>query len=81
MAGNNRQTVNSIMHEARNNVITTNKSRNEGLWHEDCILSKRKMSETTFLEGLHTEKCKKRCFCMQVIGREEENYVSVIIPM
>lgn len=49
MTGNNRQTVNSIMREARNNVITTKKNEKNGLWHGDCILPKRKMSETTFL--------------------------------
>lgn len=81
MAGSDRQTVNSIMREVRNNVITTKKNRKKGLWHEDCILPKRKMSETTFLEGLHTERCKKRCFCIQAIRREEENNVSVLIPM
>jgi len=49
IAGNNRQTVNSIMREARNNVITTKINGKKGLWHDDCILPKRKMSETTFL--------------------------------
>lgn len=62
MAGSDRQTVNSIMREVRNNVITTKKNRKKGLWHEDYILP-------------------KRCFCIQAIRREEENNVSVLIPM
>ena len=34
------------MRETRNNVITIKKQQKNGLWHDDCILPKRKMLET-----------------------------------
>ena len=42
------------MRETRNNVITIKKQQKNGLWHDDCILPKRKMLETAFLALLHT---------------------------
>lgn len=76
MLGNNRQTVNSVPLGARNNVITAKKNRKKELWHDDCIIPYRKMSETTFLALLHTEWCKKRCFYIQTLGSKSRNNVS-----
>ena len=49
MAGNNRQTVLSVPLDARNSVIKDKMNGKKGLWHDDCIIPNRKMSETMYL--------------------------------
>lgn len=59
---NNRQSVNPIVREAENHVITFKKNGKRELWHDDCIFPNWKMSETAFLALLQTEGCKKTLF-------------------
>ncbi len=70
MTENIRQYVKSIVHDTRNNVIAIKKFVRSGLWHEDCIIHYLKTEEIAFLALLHTELCKKRCFCDQAQRRE-----------
>lgn len=63
------QYVKSIVHDTRNRVNDGMKCVGKGLWHEDCIIHYRKTAETAFLALLHTEWCKKRCFCDQTQRR------------
>ena len=72
---NNRQTVNTIVREAENHVITFKKNGKQALWHDDCIFPNRKMSETAFLALLQTEGCRKRCFSVQATRSKGENIV------
>ena len=65
MTENIRQYVKSIVHDTRNSVNYGMKNVCKGLWHEDCIIHYWKTAETAFLALLHTEWCKKRCFCVQ----------------
>ena len=70
MTENIRQYVKSIVHDTRNRVNDDMKCVGKGLWYEDCIIHYRKTAETAFLALLHTEWCKKRCFCDQTQRRE-----------
>ena len=71
----NRQSVNLIVREAENHVITFKKNRMQELWHDDCIFPIWKMSETAFLALLQTEGCRKRCFSVQATRSKGENIV------
>ena len=61
---------------ARNSVINATEKCAKELWHYDCIFPKRKMAGTAFLALLHTEWCKKRCFCVLTRLSECGNNVS-----
>lgn len=76
MTGNISQYVKSIVHDTRNRVNDGMKCVGKGLWHEDCIIHYWKTAETAFLALLHTEWCKKRCFCVHAIRSEKGNNVS-----
>lgn len=65
LSENIRQYVKSIVHDTRNRVNDGMKCVGKGLWYEDCIIHYRNTAETAFLALLHTELCKKRCFCVQ----------------
>ena len=71
MTENISQYVKSIVHDTRNSVNDGMKCVGKGLWHEDCIIHYRKTAETAFLALLHTEWCKKRCFCDQTGASKE----------
>ncbi len=48
----------------------------KGLWHDDGSIPCRNMSETAFPASLQTERCWKRCFCVQSEGSGKENNVT-----
>lgn len=75
MNENYRQIVKSSVHEPGNYVITSMQNGKNGLWHDACIIPNRKTAETAFLAFLHTEWCRKRCFCVQTIRSKEGNNV------
>lgn len=66
MAENIRQYDKSMARDTRNRVNDGMKCVGKGLWYEDCKIHYRNTAETAFLALLHTEWCKKRCFCDQV---------------
>ena len=67
---NIRQHAKSIVHDTRNRVNDDMKCVGKGLWYEDCIIHYRNTAKTAFLALLHTEWCKKRCFCVQTQRNE-----------
>ena len=79
MTENISQYVKTIVHDTRNRVNDGMKCVGKALWHEDCIIHciihYRKTAETAFLALLHTEWCKRRCFCDQTQRSEYGNNV------
>lgn len=65
MTGNNRQTVNSIMREVRNNVITTKKK-----WKKDC---------GTMIVYYQAENVRNNVSCMTLYGKMQETLFLHII--